>query len=66
MLVNGDADFIRRISYAHVKQDEIFDLPGVVSRKKQLIPYLTDLLKEMQSDGVTPANRGKSGAPFTR
>ena len=66
MLVNGDADFIRRISYSHVKQDEIFDLPGVVSRKKQLIPYLTDLLKEMQSDGVAPANRGKSGAPFAR
>ena len=66
MLVSGDPDFIRRISYAHVKQDEIFDLPGVVSRKKQLIPYLTDLLKEMQSDGVAPANRGKSGAPFTR
>lgn len=66
MLVNGDSDFIRRISYSHVKQDEIFDLPGVVSRKKQLIPYLTDLLKEMQSEGVAPANRGKSGAPFTR
>ncbi len=66
MLVRGDADFIRRISYAHVKQDEIFDLPGVVSRKKQLIPYLTDLLKEMQSEGVAPSNRGKSGAPFAR
>ncbi|HEY8993213.1 MAG TPA: putative manganese-dependent inorganic diphosphatase, partial [Lacunisphaera sp.] len=54
MLVKGDSDFIRRISYAHVQQDEIFDLPGVVSRKKQLIPYLTDLLKEMTSDGMSP------------
>ncbi len=63
LLVKGDADLIRRISYAHVEQDEIFDLPGVVSRKKQLIPYLTSLLKEMSADGVSPS-RGKSSAPF--
>ncbi|HEX2860994.1 MAG TPA: DHHA2 domain-containing protein, partial [Lacunisphaera sp.] len=66
MLVKGDPDFIRRISYAHVRQDEIFDLPGVVSRKKQLIPYLTDLLKAMSSEGVAPTSRGRSGAPFVR
>jgi manganese-dependent inorganic pyrophosphatase len=48
LVVKGDADFIRKISYAHVEQDEIFDLPGVVSRKKQLIPYLTGLLREMR------------------
>lgn len=47
MLVKGDGEFIRRISYAHAGDDEIFDLPGVVSRKKQLIPYLTSLLREM-------------------
>ena len=50
MLVKGDPDFIRRISYAHVEKDEIFDLPGVVSRKKQLIPYLTGLIKEMVAE----------------
>ena len=61
MLVKGDPEFIRRISYPHVEQDEIFELNGVVSRKKQLIPYLTDLLKEMHSEGMTP---GRSGAPF--
>lgn len=66
MLVKGDPEFINRISYAHVQQDEIFDLPGVVSRKKQLIPYLTDLLRGMNSDGMTPSIRGRSGAPFTR
>ena len=49
LLVKGDAELIRRISYAHVEQDEIFDLPGIVSRKKQLIPYFTSLLKEMQT-----------------
>lgn len=64
MLVKGDPEFIRRISYAHVEQDEIFDLPGVVSRKKQLIPYLTDLLRGMTSEGVTPTAKGRTGAPF--
>lgn len=54
LLVKGDAGFIDRISYTHIEQDEIFDLPGVVSRKKQLIPYLTSLLKEMGSDGSLP------------
>ena len=52
LLVKGDQALIDRISYAHVQQDEIFDLPGVVSRKKQLIPYLTSLLKEMASEGI--------------
>lgn len=46
LLVRGEPDFVRRISYPHVEQDEIFDLPGVVSRKKQLIPYLTSLLRD--------------------
>jgi manganese-dependent inorganic pyrophosphatase len=63
MLVKGDPEVIRRISYAHVQQDEIFDLPGVVSRKKQLIPYLSDVLKAMVSEGVSP---GRSTAPFGR
>ena len=66
MLVQGDPEFIRRISYAHVQQDEIFDLPGVVSRKKQLIPYLTSLLKEMGADGDSPSARKKTTAPFRR
>jgi manganese-dependent inorganic pyrophosphatase len=48
LLVKGDAEFVRKISYAHIGQDEVFDLPGVVSRKKQLIPYLTSLLREMR------------------
>jgi manganese-dependent inorganic pyrophosphatase len=64
MLVKGDVEVIRRISYAHVEQDEIFDLPGVVSRKKQLIPYLTGLLKEMGADGVLPSSRRKTAPPF--
>lgn len=61
MLVKGDSEVIRRISYAHVREDEIFDLPGVVSRKKQLIPYLSDVLKAMASEGVA---LGGSRTPF--
>jgi manganese-dependent inorganic pyrophosphatase len=57
LLVKGDAEIITRISYPHVEKDEIFDLPGIVSRKKQLIPYLTSLLKEMQAEGMTPTAR---------
>jgi len=49
LLVKGDPDLIQRISYAHVEKDEIFDLPGIVSRKKQLIPYFTGLLREMKA-----------------
>lgn len=64
LLVKGDAGLIQRISYAHVEQDEIFDLPGIVSRKKQLIPYFTSLLKEMSADGVLPTTR--SSAPFRK
>jgi len=64
MLVKGDPEFIRRISYAHVEQDQIFDLPGVVSRKKQLIPYLTGLLKEMSADGIVPSARNRTKEPF--
>jgi len=64
LLVKGDATLIQRISYAHVEQDEIFDLPGIVSRKKQLIPYLASLLKEMAADGVLPTTR--TAAPFQK
>jgi len=45
LLVKGDPALLGRISYPQVQRDEIFDLPGVVSRKKQLIPYLTGLLR---------------------
>lgn len=63
LLAKGDPGFISRISYPHVEQDEIFDLPGIVSRKKQLIPYLGTLLREMTADGAMPGN---SNVPFPR
>ncbi len=65
LLVKGDDAFIARIGYPHLEQDEVFDLPGVVSRKKQLIPYLTSLLKEAIADGSVPATT-RSNPPFKR
>ncbi len=64
LLVKGDQAYIDRIRYPHVEQDEIFDMPGVVSRKKQLIPYLTTLIKEMAADGALPT--GKTATPFRK
>jgi manganese-dependent inorganic pyrophosphatase len=64
LLVKGDPAFIAKISYPHVEQDEIFEFSGVVSRKKQLIPYLTTVLKEYLSESGTPATR--SATPFRR
>jgi manganese-dependent inorganic pyrophosphatase len=49
LMVKGDDELIERITYAQVEKGEIFDLPGIVSRKKQLIPYLTSLLREIRA-----------------
>ena len=48
LMVKGDPELIERITYPHVEKDEIFDLPGIVSRKKQLIPYLASLIREIR------------------
>lgn len=56
LVVKGDPGLISRISYAHVEKDEIFDMPGIVSRKKQLIPYLSSLIREMSTESLAPAN----------
>lgn len=45
LLAKGDPDHIEGISYPAVQRGLIYDLKGVVSRKKQLIPYLTSMLK---------------------
>lgn len=44
LLVAGEREFLERISYPVVESNCIFDLPGIVSRKKQLIPYLAGIL----------------------
>jgi manganese-dependent inorganic pyrophosphatase len=45
LLIAGEQEFLDRISYPIVESNCIFDLPGIVSRKKQLIPYLTGILE---------------------
>lgn len=49
LVVKGDPDIIEQITYAEVEQKTIFELPGIVSRKKQLIPYLTTLIKALEA-----------------
>lgn len=44
LLYRGDPDVAARISYRAVETGEIFDLPGIVSRKMQLLPFLGSLL----------------------
>ncbi len=49
LLIRGESDVIRAITYPLKQPPDIFDLPGTVSRKKQLLPYLTGLLAETAS-----------------
>ncbi len=62
LLFKGDPELTKRITYPSVEDGEIFDLPGIVSRKKQLIPYLTTLLRELTNDGVMPTSRRPGNA----
>ncbi len=55
LLVKGDRDFIERISYTQADREDTFDLPGIVSRKKQLIPYLTSVFRGAKHEGLLPA-----------
>jgi manganese-dependent inorganic pyrophosphatase len=48
LLFEGNPELKERITYSHVENEGVFDLPGIVSRKKQLIPYLTSLLREIR------------------
>jgi manganese-dependent inorganic pyrophosphatase len=45
LLAKGDDEFINNISYPSIQKGLIYDLKGIVSRKKQLIPFITATLK---------------------
>ena len=45
LLVAGPTSLLKQIDYPLV-EDRVFELAGVVSRKKQLLPYLTHCLKK--------------------
>ncbi|MBI4661785.1 MAG: putative manganese-dependent inorganic diphosphatase [Verrucomicrobia bacterium] len=46
LLVAGPEYFLRRIDYPEI-ETRVYELAGVVSRKKQLLPYLVHLLKQV-------------------
>jgi manganese-dependent inorganic pyrophosphatase len=50
LLIAGEEEFLRRIDYPAVEHG-IHELAGVVSRKKQLLPYLTHCLKQRGTTG---------------
>lgn len=52
LLVRGDRDFIARIAYPRAEGDDAFDMPGIVSRKKQLVPYLSGIVRAPHGDGA--------------
>jgi manganese-dependent inorganic pyrophosphatase len=45
LLVAGASGFLKQIDYPLI-EERVFELAGVVSRKKQLLPYLTHCLKK--------------------
>jgi len=50
MLVAGKKEFVAKIDYPE-PQPGVFELHNVVSRKKQLLPYLTHCLQRMKVAG---------------
>ncbi len=71
LLVAGDDDYLARVHYPEVKGG-VFELSGVVSRKKQLLPYLVHCLEQLVN-GASSVLAGKTvdeivrldGAPLT-
>lgn len=49
LLVAGDTTFIERIDYKRISDLPVFDLPQVVSRKKQVMPYLSTRLQALKN-----------------
>lgn len=58
LLVAGPEDFRSRIHYP-VVSDRVYELSGVVSRKKQLLPYLVHCLKHLVN-GATSMIAGRT------
>jgi manganese-dependent inorganic pyrophosphatase len=53
LLIRGEDDLLEGIRYPHRAAHNVFELNGVVSRKKQLIPYLTTLIRQLSPEGVS-------------
>ncbi|MDP0501641.1 MAG: putative manganese-dependent inorganic diphosphatase [Verrucomicrobiota bacterium JB022] len=63
LLVSGNEPFIDAITYPNRDAHDIFELNGIVSRKKQLIPYLTSLLKAHLGNGEAQPQQPVAQAP---
>lgn len=48
-IIQGDPEIKKQVLYPEVEADTIFEMQGIVSRKKQLIPYLSNLLKAVRA-----------------
>ena len=46
LMICAPDDFLQKINYAKDADRGVYELPKIVSRKKQLIPYLSALLKD--------------------
>ena len=51
LLVAGPEKFIEAVKYPEAAPG-VFELAGIVSRKKQLLPYLTETLSHVVSAGL--------------
>jgi manganese-dependent inorganic pyrophosphatase len=50
LLIRGEDAVIENITYPHQAAHDIFELTGIVSRKKQLIPYLTSIVRQVSQE----------------
>ncbi|MEX2380979.1 MAG: putative manganese-dependent inorganic diphosphatase [Opitutales bacterium] len=57
LVVKGDQDFIDCITYPEIEKNQIFDLHGIVSRKKQLIPFIISSLRSLNPDASIQRER---------
>jgi manganese-dependent inorganic pyrophosphatase len=57
LLIKGAPEFIERIGFQHAESGDTFEMPGIVSRKKQLLPFLTSILRSLNVDGALVSNR---------
>ena len=45
LMISGGEEMKRKIGYARDERRDLYELPKIVSRKKQLIPYIIGLLR---------------------
>lgn len=49
LLTTGEEEIIEAIEYEVINAFKMYNLPGIVSRKKQLIPYLSTVIKKIST-----------------